>query len=497
MFRLILKKFDGSEEIFSPLEREISIGRNDPAHDIINHIDLADTTVSRRHTRIFFEDQAFFIEDLDSVNGTWVNDQKISKTKLRPGDSIRIGRNFFTFESDGTKSINPTDFLVTDALLDQHKTIDANYFILQQLSRLLITKRTLLEFLHAVMDMVRESLATTKGVLLLTDSEGRPRHLITTGKDALFSREVVEQALERRQSLLVGFDFEASRTMVGRGVHSAICAPLLKGQEVLGAIYLEDPLPGRFTDADLILLTLFANQVAAGIENVTLNENLHKESRLRSNLERFLSPKVVELVTKDSLDKGDIVLKTERLQATVLFTDIQGFTVLCEQLDPQETADLLSRHFTLMSDIIFLFEGTLDKYVGDGLVAVFGAPFPSRDHALRAVKCALLMQERHQSFLKNLAERLRFAIRIGVNTGEILAGYMGSPKRMEYTVLGEPVVIAQRLQSLAQPGRVYLGKATHEAVKDQVATEFIARMETPKGKKEMEVYRVLQDVPES
>ena len=148
----------------------------------------------------------------------------------------------------------------------------------------------------------------------------------------------------------------------------------------MGVIYLEDPLPGRFEDGDLILLTLFANQVATGIEKVDLNERLHRESMLRSNLERFLSPRVVELVTRDCIDKGDILLKSERINATVLFSDIQGFTLLSEKLDPQEIADLLTDYFTLMTEAIFTGEGTLDKFMGDGLVAIFGAPFPYPDH---------------------------------------------------------------------------------------------------------------------
>jgi adenylate cyclase len=260
----------------------------------------------------------------------------------------------------------------------------------------------------------------------------------------------------------------------------------------MGVIYLEDSLPGKFGEEELIVLTLFANQVATSIENANLNENLLKEIKIRSNLERFLSPQVVDLVTKDCLDRGDIFLKTDRLVATVLFSDIQGFTLLSERLDPQEVMALLNQHFSLMTEIIFAYQGTLDKFVGDGMVAIFGAPLPHADHARRAVQAGLDMHQRHQEYLSTLPADRRFDIRIGVNTGEVVAGYMGSPKRMEYTVLGEPVIVAQRLQALADPGTIYLGKSTHEAVKQEFPAKFVTRMPTPKGEKEIEIYRLPQ-----
>lgn len=490
MIKLVIQMFDGKEEILPLGEVETFIGRNDPASGIVNHVNLPDNTVSRRHAKLISDNFAFFLEDLNSINGTYVNDRLITKIKLTPGDKITIGRNILYFESEGTRTINPLDFMVTDTKLDHQKTIDSNYYILQQLSKLLVTKTTMTDFLRAVMDMIMESTKSARGVLMLTDPQGKPQKVVASGDQVVFSEEVVEQVTAQKKSLLVGYDFEASGTMIQRGVHSAICAPLLKEPQLLGVIYLEDPLPGKFGEEELIILTLFANQVAAGIENATLNENLQKELKIRSNLERFLSPQVVDLVTKDCLDQGDILLKTERVVATILFSDIQGFTLLSERLDHQEVAALLNQHFSLMTDIIFSFQGTLDKYVGDGLVAVFGAPFPHADHAVRAVEAGLQMHARHKEFLAGLPVEKGFAIRIGINTGEVVAGYMGSPKRMEYTVLGEPVIVAQRLQALAEPGTIYLGRATQEAVTHQYPAEFVTKMETPKGRKEIEIFRL-------
>ena len=493
MVRLVIKRQKGKQEVFNLLEKETLIGRNDPSKGVFNDINLADTTVSRRHARISIKDNAYCIEDLGSANGTLVNDQAIRKANLAHGDRIDIGNNALRFECQESIKVNPLDFIISDQQLNHHKTLDSNYIILQRLSELLTSETSLTDFFDAVMDMVMESIRSARGVLMLTDSRGKPRHTVTKGKDVFFSEEVVRQVIAERKSLLVGCDLDASKTMVLRGTQSAICAPLLRENEVLGVIYLEDPLPGRFNDGELILLTLFANQVAAGIEKVDLNERLHRESIIRSNLERFLSPRVVELVTRDCIDRGDILLKSERVNATILFSDIQGFTLLSEKLDAQEIADLLSGYFTHMTEVVFATQGTLDKFIGDGLVAIFGAPFPSPDHPLRAVRAGLEMLRLHKQFIATLPEHKRFAIRIGINTGEIVAGYMGSPKRMEYTAIGAVVNIASRLQALAEPGTIYLGGETFRMVSPQYPAEFVARMETPKGKQEMEVYRLRPD----
>jgi adenylate cyclase len=493
MVKLVIKRERGKQEVFDLLEKETLIGRNDPSRGVFNDINLADTTVSRHHARILIEDRAYCIEDLGSANGTVVNDQAISKANLVHGDRIVIGNNTLLFECQESVTINPLDFIINEKQLNHHKTVDSNYIILQRLSEMFTSETSPPDFFQAVMEMIMESIKSARGVLMLTDAEGKPRHTVTRGKDVFFSEEVVRQVISDRKSLLVGCDHDASKTMVMRGAQSAICAPLLKDQEVLGVIYLEDPLPGRFEDGDLILLTLFANQVATGIGKVDLNERLHRESMIRTNLERFLSPRVVELITRDCVDTGDILLKSARVNATVLFSDIQGFTRLSEQLDPQEVADLLTGYFTLMTEVIFAAEGTLDKFMGDGLVAIFGAPFPSPEHPLRAVRAGLEMLALQKQFVANLPKKKKFAIRIGINTGEIVAGYMGAPQRMEYTTIGAVVNIAHRLQSMAEPGTIYLGKETYQALSQQYPAEFVGRMETPKGKREMEVYRLCPD----
>ncbi|MEJ2093207.1 MAG: FHA domain-containing protein [Syntrophobacterales bacterium] len=195
MVRLIVKKYDGREEIFSSLESETLIGRDDPTSGIINHINFSDNTVSRHHAKIYFEQHYFYIEDMDSSNGTWVNEHRIKKVKLLPGDKVSIGRNIIIFESEGTRTLNPLDFIVDEEKLDHKKTIDSNYFILQKLSRLLTVTTNLEDFLQSVIQMIMESIKASKGALILLDEEGKQKNIVTTGEKVVFSEEAVKQVL--------------------------------------------------------------------------------------------------------------------------------------------------------------------------------------------------------------------------------------------------------------------------------------------------------------
>ena len=185
MVRLVIKRQKGKQEVFDLSEKETTIGRNDPVRGVFNDINLADSTVSRRHARISLEGNAYCIEDLGSANGTAVNGQAISKTKLAPGDRISIGKNTLLFECQESVTVNPLDFIINDKQLNYHKTVDSNYIILERLSEMLTTETSPPDFLQAVMEMVMESIRAARGVLMLTDSEGKPGQIVTIGKDVL------------------------------------------------------------------------------------------------------------------------------------------------------------------------------------------------------------------------------------------------------------------------------------------------------------------------
>ena len=166
MKTLVITTPDGDKEVFTLEKDEISIGRDNPKTDTYNDLNLPHASVSRRHARIFLKDNTYCIEDQKSVNQTWVNGQPIKRVELQPGDQIVIGNFTLQFLSQETKIVNPLDYVVSQVPLDPFKTIDANYFILQRLSQLLVTQTGLPEFLRLVRDMIMESIKAAKGLII-------------------------------------------------------------------------------------------------------------------------------------------------------------------------------------------------------------------------------------------------------------------------------------------------------------------------------------------
>jgi class 3 adenylate cyclase len=196
-------------------------------------------------------------------------------------------------------------------------------------------------------------------------------------------------------------------------------------------------------------------------------EQLRVTEARRANLSRFLSPRVVDLVMEKD---ASISLGGLKCTATVLFCDIRGFTPLSEQLPSDKLIDLLNQHFTALTEVVFHHQGTLDKYMGDEIMAVFGAPYSGENDVASAVAAALEMQTVNKALnLKRTQAGLpTFEIGIGVDTGEVVAGYIGSPNRFDYTVIGNHVNSARRLCSLAKAGAVVAGDGTYSVVGNRV-----------------------------
>ena len=187
----------------------------------------------------------------------------------------------------------------------------------------------------------------------------------------------------------------------------------------------------------------------------------------RANLSRFLSPAIVEMLMNE---KAEVQLGGQKRPVTILFCDVRGFTPISEGLAPDRLVDLLNEHFTSMTEIIFEHRGTLDKYIGDSVMGLFGAPVSQGEDAVLAVRAGLTMQERNRALnLERVNRGLPpFEIGIGINTGEVFTGYIGSPKRMDFTVIGDHVNVASRLCSIAPAGKVIIGEATYAAMRDMI-----------------------------
>jgi adenylate cyclase len=192
------------------------------------------------------------------------------------------------------------------------------------------------------------------------------------------------------------------------------------------------------------------------------------EEKKRERLGRFLSPQVASRIIATNDSQGFELGEPEVRDVTVLFADIVGFTTMSEKMTPSAIGLVLNDYLSRMTDAIFMFEGTLDKYIGDAIMAVFGAPLDMPDHASRAVKTAIEMRNRLAEFNAERKSGPLLNIRIGINSGKAVAGEIGSVNKREYTVLGDTVNTASRLESsVAKPGLIVIGPNTYQAVQGQ------------------------------
>ena len=275
------------------------------------------------------------------------------------------------------------------------------------------------------------------------------------------------------------------------GIRSAMCAPLWNEDQVIGIIHVDSPmLTNCFTENDLDVLTALANYAAVAVERARLNQQIVAEEKKRERLGRFLSPQVTSRIL--AADAQDSALGAPEVrEVSVLFADISGFTPLSERMSPSAVALLLNDYLSRMTDVIFKYEGTLDKYLGDGIMAVFGAPLDMPDHAARAIRAALEMQERVAEWNAERREGPEILVRIGINTGKAVAGEIGSVNKMEYTVLGDTVNTASRLESgVARPGTVVVGGQTRDSVGDEFDLESLGTFSLKGKEKEVLAYQV-------
>lgn len=287
-------------------------------------------------------------------------------------------------------------------------------------------------------------------------------------ESSTISRTITQKVMRDKVALLsqdakTDEQFLGAESIVAQGVRSTICAPLITESNVHGVVYADrlDPF-SAFTQDDLELISAVAAQTAVAVETIKGHKRLAREEVARANYSRFMP----EYVVKELLEKPDsFKLGGANQTITLLFADIRGFTSLSENENPEKIVGLLNRYFSAMTEIIFENRGTLDKYLGDGLMAIFGAPSASEKDADNAVKTAVAMQNR----LVDLNTELKnegfpeISIGIGLHTGVATIGYIGSEQRSEYTAIGDTVNLASRLESSAEGGQILISEATGKA----------------------------------
>jgi adenylate cyclase len=264
--------------------------------------------------------------------------------------------------------------------------------------------------------------------------------------------------------------FGEEKSILNKGIRSAMAVPLWNDDKVVGVLYADADLSAASWveegEEDLSFFSALANLVAASVQRWLLSQKLQQEERLCQKLERYLSPSVVQqMMATGAFEQGRIPPKDGEI--SILFADIVGFTALSERMRPAEVASLLNHFFEEMLQEIFDLGGTLDKFIGDCIMAFFGAPEPQERHADFAAQAACRMLDRLADLNARggLSEPLQ--LRIAINSGRAVVGDVGSPQRMDYTVLGGSVNLASRMESICPPGRCVISEATYALLSDR------------------------------
>jgi len=380
-------------------------------------------------------------------------------------------------------------------------------YVLYEISRQLNSIHDFGELLNKIMDLIFVVIDADHGFLILTGERDREELIPVVVKSRedqpaeqeslKASRTIINRVIRDGVALLTSNAMTDSRldhakSLLLQQIRSAICVPLWRKDKIIGVIQLESVrLDNQFAQEDLELLKAIGSQMAMVIEQASLNEQIREEERIRNRLERFHSPQVIDMILKGGQETLDDMMEPKDATATVLFADINGFTALAERMPPREVNLILNDFFSRMTDILFQYDGTLDKYIGDGLMAVFGAPMEKEDDAERAIRAAQEMTQALGAMMAGMPDERKFSIRIGINTGKVVAGNIGSPKRMDYTVIGDAVNTASRLESIAKPNQILIGEETYERVQGKFNIRSVGPRKVKGKTLEVMAYEVL------
>jgi adenylate cyclase len=394
-------------------------------------------------------------------------------------------------------------------------------------ARSIISVLDLDPLLVGIMELSKEVMSAEASSLLIMDPEaGKLRFLVATGKagEAMrgdtveLGRGIAGYVGKTGESLLIPDAYQDPRfdssydQRTGFRTRSILTVPLRTNEGVIGVVQVMNKIGGHaFDQHDLNLFESFASMAGISLQNARLFDRIKKMAEdLREALEKerwlaiekekmgaYIPRHVVDEISRNREEK--LALGGKTVRATVLFSDIVGFTKLSEELEPQEVVGFLNEYMTAMTNAVDSGGGIVDKFIGDGLMAIFLPQGEGDNHALRAVGVGLRMH-RHLSELREAwkASRPGFGnlqIRIGVNTGEVVAGNIGSETRMDYTVIGDNVNLASRIESTGRAGEVHVSEAVYEAVQDHVEATSLGPMKVKNRVQPVEVY-VIWDLRE-
>jgi adenylate cyclase len=446
-------------------------------------VDLSpDTQVSQNHAVLTFEGGSWWIEDLGSLNGVLVNGKEIEKkTKVLATDQIVLGQTTLrilpeerddavqagqrvTVEAAEVPAGDKT--VVTSAMDDlTRKRLSVFY----NLSSKLTASAGLEDLLREVVRQVLEGagvMAQRSALLLLEDGRLLLKAHYPEGQ-ASASLSLCWQAIERREAFIWRRNetpgVQESLSIVRSEAQCAMYAPLILKDETFGVLCVDSCLDRHaFNNDDLYLLMAISYQAAMLVRSHALQKALLEEAAIKNNIVRLFSPKVA----KRLLAREHMFPANERVFATILCSDVRGFTAMASKMTPEEALSGLNETFEILTPLVFKYDGTVDKYVGDSILAVFGSPEPDPQQWEHAIRAALEMQESMGKLAahRRAAGKPAFEIGIGIHCGPVVHGIIGAQDRVEFTVIGDPVNRAARYCDGAKRGEVFISKDLYERV---------------------------------
>jgi len=531
----------GRDEVRTLHRDEVRVGRGNE-----NEIVLPDFSVSRRHAAFRHEPEGWAVHDLMSTNGIQVNRVSVKRALLRPGDKVKIGVFELQVEEGEEPKSDPLDSLPTPALgvapvsatimrsiadfsaaygldlkssgevrIDKRKALEQAYSskvfgIMTKLGRLLIKTESVDEVLVRVLEIVFEALPVDRGLILLKDEEtGEVVCEAARTEDEVelrpqgpvpVSKTIVEQVMRDRVALLTVDAQSDERVKMGESVRihqikSAMCVPLWSGEKIVGVLQVDSPFhAGTFNEGDLDLLTALANFAAVAVERLRNAKMAEFERQVRGRLERYHSPAVIESIVRSQSEEvapGGV----KQAEVTVLFADLAGFTALSEKLSPEEVSSILEGYFTHAVEAIFEEGGTLDKFIGDCVMAFFGAPVAQPDHAQRAVRAALKILAALDTWNadREAGHEPALSMRIAINSGPVVVGDVGSNRRVDYTVLGNTVNVAARIEAyVGEAGEITIAGETNRLLEGKIPTEPLGSFQLKGLETKIEAFRVVR-----
>ena len=497
-------------------------------------IPIIDPTISRRHAELQSAESGFSIRDLGSSNGTFVNGTRIESGMANVGDLISFGKVGFRLQRIATEALppepisEPTPLIPT--IVRRRSVRDSNATIASVTPPLSATPIATPEPLSTA-DKSQQKLATllevSKGlgkaadidslldkivryayqilevdrvaILLVDGGELVPK--ISRDKRGVDTERAIPQSIARtalNDKVAILSDNAGEDTRFGgqsilmQQIRSAICCPLVGSEDnALGVLYIDNAHTGhRFSDEDFEFCIAFAGIAAVAIENGQFAQRIQRDLVTRSNFERFFTPQLAKQIAESQVS---IRLGGDKRAVAVLFSDIRGFTALSEAMRPEDTASLLTEYFTQMVDCVFRHDGTLDKFIGDAVMAQWGAPIGGPDDADKAMAAAVDMMHALEKLNAGWRAAGRPAVQIGIglNFGEAFAGNIGSDRRLEYTIIGDTVNTAKRVCSAALEGQVLITEEFRQALHSSPELVQCEPMDLKNKSQPVTVYRVV------